>query len=126
MPPSSQEPLPDQPFSLSKERQTSSIPKADTNENWVYPSQQMFFNAMVKKVRYSDDRLIQLSVGGPCTHTHTEAISISAHTHTCMQGWKWKEWDLTPEDMKHIIDIHNRNNEEAWQEVLKWEAMHAK
>ena len=43
-----------------------------------------------------------------------------------MQGWKWKDWDLTPEDMKHIIDIHNRNNEEAWQEVLKWEAMHAK
>ena len=43
-----------------------------------------------------------------------------------MQGWKWQEWNLRPEDMKHIIDIHNRNNEEAWQEVLKWETLHAK
>ena len=109
MPPSSQEPLPDQPFSLSKERQTSSIPKADSSNNWVYPSQQMFFNAMVKKVCYT----VVGSIGGP-------------YAHLTMQGWKWKDWELTPEDMKHIIDIHNRNNEEAWQEVLKWEAMHAK
>ncbi len=28
--------------------------------------------------------------------------------------------------MKHIIQIHNRNNEEAWHEVLKWEALHAR
>jgi len=28
--------------------------------------------------------------------------------------------------MQHIIAIHNRNNEEAWQEVLKWELMHAR
>jgi cytochrome c heme-lyase len=27
--------------------------------------------------------------------------------------------------MDHIIKIHNANNESAWQEVLKWEAMHA-
>ena len=27
--------------------------------------------------------------------------------------------------MESIIKIHNRNNEEAWQEVLKWEAFHA-
>ena len=51
MPAGSQEPQPGQPFTLSKDRQTSTIPKADSNENWVYPSQQMFFNAMVRKVR---------------------------------------------------------------------------
>ena len=28
--------------------------------------------------------------------------------------------------MDHIIKIHNANNESAWQEVLKWEALHAK
>ena len=28
--------------------------------------------------------------------------------------------------MTHIIAIHNRNNEEAWQEILKWEALHAR
>lgn len=27
--------------------------------------------------------------------------------------------------MKHIINIHNANNEHAWKEVLMWEAMHA-
>lgn len=43
-----------------------------------------------------------------------------------MQGWNWKEWKLKQDDMKHIISIHNKNNEEAWKEVLKWEAMHAK
>ena len=28
--------------------------------------------------------------------------------------------------MAHIIRIHNVNNEAAWREVLKWEALHAK
>lgn len=27
--------------------------------------------------------------------------------------------------MDHIIKIHNANNEAAWNEVLKWEALHA-
>merc|ERR1711872_758747 len=27
--------------------------------------------------------------------------------------------------MSNIIKIHNRNNEDAWQEVLKWEALRA-
>ena len=43
----------------------------------------------------------------------------------CGQGWHWKDADIQPEDMAHIIAIHNKNNEEAWQEVLKWELMHA-
>ena len=52
MPDVGQEPVPGQPFSLSTERQVSSIPKADNEgERWVYPSEQMFFNAMVRKVR---------------------------------------------------------------------------
>merc|ERR1711964_885188 len=70
MPPPNQRPSPDQPFDLPIERQKSSIPKAGTNETWTYPSQQMFWNAMLRK------------------------------------GWRW-------------------NNEDAWQEVLKWEALHA-
>ena len=43
-----------------------------------------------------------------------------------LQGWNWKQWDMKQEDMSHIIAIHNRNNEEAWREVLKWEALHAR
>lgn len=90
MPPPNQRPAPDQPFPLSTDREMSTIPRAGTTENWVYPSQQMFWNAMLRK------------------------------------GWRWKEDDLGQEDMHHIIKIHNSNNEQAWQEVLMWEAFHAK
>lgn len=89
MPPPNQRPSPDQPFPLATNRVISNIPKAGTDENWVYPSQQMFWNAMLRK------------------------------------GWRWKEEDVAAEDMNHIIQIHNANNEQAWQEVLKWEALHA-
>lgn len=93
MPAANQKPAPDQPFPLPTERQTSTIPKVTedgSREFWVYPSQQMFWNAMLRK------------------------------------GWRWKNEDIQPQDMDHIIKIHNANNEQAWQEVLKWEALHAR
>ncbi|XP_069703448.1 holocytochrome c-type synthase [Periplaneta americana] len=91
MPPPNQQPAPDQPFPLPTQRQTSTIPKAGAeHEFWVYPSQQMFWNAMLRK------------------------------------GWRWKDEDIAPKDMEDIIRIHNANNEQAWQEVLKWEALHAR
>lgn len=90
MPPPNQVPSPGQPFLLSTDRQKSSIPKVTAEgETWVYPSEQMFWNAMLRK------------------------------------GWKWRDEDIAPEDMSNIIKIHNRNNEDAWQEVLKWEALRA-
>ncbi|KAG9483120.1 hypothetical protein GDO78_009197 [Eleutherodactylus coqui] len=89
MPPPNQTPAPDQPFSLSLTREESKIPRSNTEKNWVYPSEQMFWNAMLKK------------------------------------GWRWKDDDLKPEDMSNIIKIHNQNNEQAWSEILKWEALHA-
>merc|ERR1712107_796942 len=49
MPPPNQRPSPDQPFDLPIDRQKSTIPKAGTEETWVYPSQQMFWNAMLGK-----------------------------------------------------------------------------
>lgn len=41
------------------------------------------------------------------------------------KGWKWNEGDIQQNDMDAIIRIHNKNNEDAWREVLKWEALHA-
>lgn len=92
MPPPNQRPSPDQPFSLPINRQVSTIPRGgtDKSENWVYPSQQMFWNAMLRK------------------------------------GWKWQDDEVQPHDMENIIKIHNANNESAWQEILKWEALHYK
>ena len=52
MPPANQQPSPDQPFPLPTERQKSSIPNPNTGDNWVYPSQQMFWNAMKRKGEY--------------------------------------------------------------------------
>lgn len=54
------------------------------DKNWVYPSPQMFWNAMLRK------------------------------------GWKWKDDNLSPQDMENIIHIHNANNERAWKEVSIW------
>jgi cytochrome c heme-lyase len=42
------------------------------------------------------------------------------------KGWRWQDDALTPSDMDNIIRMHNINNELAWFEVLKWEALHAK
>jgi len=89
MPPPNQQPASDQPFSLETNRVESSIPNANKpGETWVYPSQQMFWNAMLRK------------------------------------GWKWRDDQLSQNDMAHIISIHNRNNEDAWDEIRKWEAFH--
>ncbi|XP_066482537.1 holocytochrome c-type synthase [Tiliqua scincoides] len=90
MPPPNQSPSPDQPFPLSIVREESSIPRATSQQHWVYPSEQMFWNAMLRK------------------------------------GWRWKDDDIKPEDMTNIIKIHNQNNEQAWKEILKWEALHAR
>lgn len=49
MPPPNQAPAPDQPFSLSLAREESTIPRAESDKNWVYPSEQMFWNAMLRK-----------------------------------------------------------------------------
>ncbi|XP_066539232.1 holocytochrome c-type synthase [Hoplias malabaricus] len=89
MPPPNQMPAPDQPFPLPVNREESSIPRAGSDKNWVYPSEQMFWNAMLRK------------------------------------GWRWKDDELSQPDMTNIIKIHNRNNEQAWEEILKWEAQHA-
>lgn len=50
MSPANQQPSAGQPFPLPTERQVSSIPKAsDEGGFWVYPSPQMFWNAMLRK-----------------------------------------------------------------------------
>lgn len=61
MPAPNQMPSPNQPFPLSTNRITSNIPKAGgaENEKWVYPSEQMFWNAMLRKGWRWDQDTIQ-------------------------------------------------------------------
>ena len=55
MPPPNQLPSPNQPFPLSTDRVKSTIPKAGTeNDKWVYPSEQMFWNAMLRKGKHTN------------------------------------------------------------------------
>lgn len=49
-----QNPAPGQREQLSQYRQRSSIPKGGTDESWVYPSPQMFYNSLVRKNKASD------------------------------------------------------------------------
>ncbi|XP_073705680.1 holocytochrome c synthase a [Garra rufa] len=90
MPPPNQQPSAAQPFPLSVVREESTIPRAGSEQNWVYPSEQMFWNAMLRK------------------------------------GWRWNNGDINQKDMTNIISIHNQNNEQAWQEILRWEKLHSK
>lgn len=94
-----QQPSEGQPFELNTERQTSTIPKhsaKDENDKfWKYPSEQMFWNAMIRKGWKWQDAI---------------------------EGKDDEKGErFTPKDMNDIIRIHNFNNELAWREVLKWE-----
>ncbi|XP_033737831.1 cytochrome c-type heme lyase-like [Pecten maximus] len=85
MPPPNQRPAPDQPFPLEKDRIISSIPKAGASENWVYPSEQMFWNAMLRKGwRWKEDDIGAKDM--------TDIIKI--HNANNEQGWhevlKWE------------------------------------
>eukprot|EP00250_Pteridium_aquilinum_P022448 c25384_g1_i1 orf=354-1358(-) len=49
-----QDPAPGQKEALSTFRQKSTIPKAGTEDTWLYPSPQMFFNSLVRKNKADD------------------------------------------------------------------------
>lgn len=75
MPPPNQLPAPDQPFPLSVAREESSIPRFNQQENWVYPSEQMFWNAMLRKGLVHTPPLFT-------THTPAAAARLPAADHT--------------------------------------------
>jgi len=94
-----QQPSEGQPFDLNKDRQVSTIPKAEPKDEndkyWVYPSEQMFWNAMIRK--------------GWQWKRAVEGKDDEA-------GEKF-----SPKDMNDIIRIHNFNNELAWKQLSHWE-----
>jgi cytochrome c heme-lyase len=54
---SQQNPQPDQKMPLGKQREISTIPRANSDDKlWVYPSEQMFFNAMRRKNWNPDEK----------------------------------------------------------------------
>ena len=86
--------------------------QAGTEETWVYPSQQMFFNALLRK----GETQINLNyIFYP--NFLKNILPIIQTIIQILLGWEFEEGSLAPEDMEHIIKIHNANNESAWQEV---------
>jgi cytochrome c heme-lyase len=80
----------------------------DGATTWLYPSEQMFFDAMKRKVL-----IIRV--------LHTPRSCACQHPAYCfVQGWQPDE-----RDMKHVVSIHNMVNERAWGHILQWEQLHA-
>jgi hypothetical protein len=63
---------------------------------------------------------------GPSSSGAEVVVNHNVLVCWCVAGWRWQEDALEQKDMSDIIRIHNANNEQAWQEVLKWEALHAR
>ncbi|XP_051693789.1 holocytochrome c-type synthase isoform X2 [Oryctolagus cuniculus] len=79
MPPANQTPAPDQPFALSTAREESSIPRAGSEKKWVYPSEQMFWNAMLRKGwKWKDEDISQRDMHN----------IIRIHNQNNEQAWK--------------------------------------
>eukprot|EP00735_Rhodelphis_limneticus_P009344 TRINITY_DN2701_c0_g1::TRINITY_DN2701_c0_g1_i2::g.25928::m.25928 TRINITY_DN2701_c0_g1::TRINITY_DN2701_c0_g1_i2::g.25928 ORF type:complete len:252 (+),score=-4.05,sp/Q5F339/CCHL_CHICK/49.77/4e-60,Cyto_heme_lyase/PF01265.12/3.2e-72 TRINITY_DN2701_c0_g1_i2:18-773(+) len=93
MPPANQLPAPDQKGSLPVERQLSSIPRAtdkDPDARWVYPSEQMFYNAMRRKgwTPSEDDMAAVVAIHNFVNeHTWRELLrwERDLHGHECGQ-----------------------------------------
>ncbi len=88
-----QAPFPGQKALLSTDRIQSNIPKGGTKSTWVYPSPQMFYNALKVRLRARDDP------GGPLDNHHdhqspllttTLATNDSARAKATM--WRRKTW----------------------------------
>lgn len=72
----SQSRAPDQVVSLPVSRETSSIPRGDTNGNWEYPSPQQMYNAMLRK-GYTD--------------TPQDAVESMVAVHNFLNEGAWAE-----------------------------------
>ncbi|KAJ5895456.1 Cytochrome c heme lyase [Penicillium taxi] len=79
----SQERAPNQTVDLPLEREQSSIPRGDSNENWEYPSPQQMYNAMLRKGH---------------TDTPQDAVEAMVAVHNFLNEGAWNEivgWERT-------------------------------
>nr|DBA44773.1 TPA_exp: holocytochrome c synthase [Diphasiastrum digitatum] len=89
-----QQPASCQKEPLSTYRQTSTIPKGGTDEAWLYPSPQMFFNSLVRKGKADDvsERDMDAVVA---THNF-----VNESTWSRLQQWEQLYSKLYPESLQ--------------------------
>nr|DBA44768.1 TPA_exp: holocytochrome c synthase [Coleochaete scutata] len=90
-----QAPAPGQKEHLSVERQKSTIPKGGTDETWLYPSPQMFYNALVRKGKADgvQERDMEAVIA---THNF-----VNESTWARMQRWEQLYGRMYPESEVH-------------------------
>ena len=112
-----QTPAPNQPFPLPIERQKSSIPKVEQLKLWNLLVRGVFFRQELRRHGcIPANRCFSMLSCGKVDHWTLGSVTWD-HLVLSIQGWEFEEGSLAPEDMDHIIKIHNANNESAWQEV---------
>jgi len=75
-------PAPGQTAPLSTDRVKSTIPKGGTAETWVYPSPQMFWNALVRKGKVEGAKEEDMSV---VVAIHN---NMNENTWRAVQAWE--------------------------------------
>jgi cytochrome c heme-lyase len=118
---------------LSTERVQSTILNGkDGEEKWVYPSTQMFYNAL--KVRCArphcphtlpslPQRVPSADVCVSALTTPHHSADVTTYAPARLQR-KGKLDDSKEEDMDVVVSIHNNMNENSWNKLLEWEEMH--
>ena len=109
----SQLPTPGQQERVSVGRVQSNIPKGGTDSTWLYPSPQMFLNALSRKGKAED-----------VTEKDAEVI-VAIHNNMNERTWdevmKWEEPHLKKCPRPSLLRFRGRPDELSFQ--AKWKAM---
>ena len=87
-------PSPGQKNELPTKRVKSTIPKAG-GDTWLFPSPQMFYNAMRRK-----GKTVTEDAGGDASIEELET------------------------EVSTVVAVHNNMNEKTWRQILRWESLH--
>eukprot|EP00300_Choanocystis_sp_HF-7_P027518 c32652_g1_i1.p1 GENE.c32652_g1_i1~~c32652_g1_i1.p1 ORF type:complete len:222 (+),score=25.21 c32652_g1_i1:27-668(+) len=103
MPAPNQLPHPEQTQPLSLNREKSSIPKSDKSEHWVYPSPQMFYNALKRKGK-----------GADVTEETMESV-VAVHNRMNEKTWRclleWEDLHSKECDQPRLVSFRGRPDE---------------
>lgn len=111
---------------MSTEREVSTIPRAldgdaegDEGGRWVYPSEQQFYSALLRKHHGGTGSASHPQSFSDYGEQSSTAVEVKDDGHAVTNGHVVK----VPEkrDMRVVVPIHNAVNEQTWSRVLEWE-----
>lgn len=104
MPVLPQTPAASQSIPLSKDRETSTIPKSDEPGNWVYPSPQQFYHALVRK-----DKVVDAEAMGAVVHVHNVT---NERTWDQILDWEKRHYKVCP--TPSLVRFIGRSGDLSW------------